>query len=91
MHTYTHIYTCTYLHTCMYVYGFPGGASGKKKNPAHQRRLDVRDMVSIPGLGRSPLGGHGNPLQYSCLKNPVNRGTWRTAVHWATQSWTQLK
>ena len=35
---------------------------------------DIRDKGSIPGLGRSPEGGHGNPLQYSCLENPVNRG-----------------
>ena len=38
---------------------------------------NVRDPGSIPGLGRSPGGGHGNPLQYSCLENPVDRGTWR--------------
>ena len=35
---------------------------------------DIRDMGSIPGLGRSPRGGHNNPLQYSCLENPVDRG-----------------
>ena len=38
---------------------------------------DVRDMGSIPGLGRSPGGGHGNPLQYSCLENPMGRGAWQ--------------
>ena len=37
---------------------------------------DIRDLGSIPGSGRSPGGGHGNPLQYSCLENPVDRGTW---------------
>ena len=37
---------------------------------------DTRDMGSIPGLGRSPGGGHGNPLQYSCLENPVDRRDW---------------
>ena len=42
---------------------------------------DARDMGSIPGLGRSPGGGHGNPLQYSCLENPMNRGGWRATVH----------
>ena len=40
---------------------------------------DVRDTGSVPGLGRSPGGGHGNPLQYSCLANPMDRGAW-----WAT-------
>ena len=39
------------------------------------------DLGSIPGLGRSPGGGHGNPLKYSCLENPLGRGTWRATVH----------
>ena len=42
---------------------------------------DVRDVGSIPGLGRSLGGGNGNPLQYSCLENPVNRGAWWATVH----------
>ena len=42
---------------------------------------DTRDMGSIPGLGRSSEGGHGNPLQYSCLENPMDRGAWRATVH----------
>ena len=42
---------------------------------------DTRDMVSIPGLGRSPGGGNGNPLQYSCLENPMDRGTWWATAH----------
>ena len=45
----------------------------------------------IPGLGRSPGGGHGNPLQYSCLKNPMDRGVWWAAVHMVAKSRTQLK
>ena len=52
---------------------------------------DVRDMGSIPGLGRSPGGGHGNPLQYSYLENPMDRGVWWATVHTATKSWTWLK
>ena len=53
--------------------GLPGGASGKKKNvPANAE--DVRDVGSIPGSGRCPGRGHGNPLQYSCLENPIVRG-----------------
>ena len=59
---------------CPALEGFPGGASGKE--PACQRRLDVRDVGLIPGSGRSPRGGHGNPLQYSCLENPMDRGAW---------------
>ena len=42
---------------------------------------DIRDAGSIPVLGRSPKGGHGNSLQYSCLENPMERGTWQATVH----------
>ena len=52
---------------------------------------DVRDSGAIPGLGRSPGGGHGNPLQYSCLVNSVNRGAWQVVIHRVTKNWTQLK
>ena len=44
------------------------------------------DLSSIPGLGRSPGEGNGNPLQYSCLENPVDRGTWQATVHGVTES-----
>ena len=52
---------------------------------------DIRDTGCIPGSGRSPGGGHGNPLQYSCLKIPMDRGAWGAAVHRVTQSRTRLK
>ena len=42
---------------------------------------DAGDLGSIPGLGRSPGEGNGNPLQYSCLENPMDRGAWRATVH----------
>ena len=45
---------------------------------------EVRDAHSIPGLGKSPGGGHGNPLQCSCLENPTDRGAWRATVHGVT-------
>ena len=54
---------------------------------------DIRDECSTPGLGRSPGGGHGNPLQYSCLENPMDRGAWRVTwgrVHGVTKGQTQL-
>ena len=51
---------------------------------------DSRDMGSIPGWGRSPGGGHGNPLQYSCLENSLDRGAWWATVHGFTKSWTWL-
>ena len=47
---------------------------------------DVRDVNSIPGSGRCPGGGHDNPLQYSCLENPMDRRPWRVTVHGVTKS-----
>ena len=52
---------------------------------------DVRDVCLIPGSGRSPGGGHGNPLQYSCLENPINRGVSQATVHRVAKSQTRLK
>ena len=54
----------------------------------HANAGDIRDMGSIPGSGRSPGGGHGNPLQYSCLKNPMDRGAWWATVHGVAKSGT---
>ena len=66
-------------HIHMYIYiGFLGGASGK--DPAFSAG-DRRDIGLIPGLGRSSGGEHGNPLHYSCLKDPMDRGTWQATVH----------
>jgi len=52
---------------------------------------DTGDLGLIPGSGRSPGGGHGNPLQYSCLENPMGREAWRVTVQRATKNWTWLK
>ena len=52
---------------------------------------DLRHAGSIPGSGRSPGGGHGNPPQYSCLENPMDRGAWPATVHGVTKSRTRLK
>ena len=49
---------------------------------------DIRDVGSIPGLGRSPGGGHGNPLQYSCLENFMNGEAWQATVYSITETWT---
>ena len=49
---------------------------------------DVRDVSSIPCLGRSPGGRHDNPLQYSCMENPTDRGAWRAIVHRVAKSQT---
>ena len=49
---------------------------------------DTRDAGSVPGSGKFPEGGHGNPLQYSCLENPMDRGAWRATVHRVAKSQT---
>ena len=67
--------------------GFPGGAAGKN-SPASAG--DTRGAGSIPGLGRGPGGGNGSLRKYSCLENPMGRGTWWATVHGVTKSWTQL-
>ena len=51
---------------------------------------DIRDVGSIPESGRSPGGGHSNPLQYFCLENPMDRGAWKTTVHGVAKNWTRL-
>ena len=58
--------------------GFPGGTVIKNL-PANAG--DVGDPDSIPGLGRSPAAGNGNPLQHICLENPMDRGAWQATVH----------
>ena len=57
----------------------------------HVSAGDLRDAGSIPGSGRSPGGGNGNPLQCSCLENPMDRGAWWATVHGATKSQTRLQ
>ena len=58
------------------IQGLPGGLDSKEESTHN-----VGDLGSIPALGRSHGGGHGNPLKYSCLKNPMDRGAWQTIVH----------
>ena len=53
-------------------------------------QLQFNQILNMPGLGRSPGEGHDNPLQYSCLGNPMDRGTWWAIVHGVAKSWTQL-
>ena len=63
---------------------FPGGSEDKAS------ACSAGDLGSIPGLGRSPGEGNGNPLQYSCLENPMDRGAWRATVHGVAKSRTRL-
>ena len=68
----------------MESHGFPGGSDSKES------ACNAGDLGSIPGLGKSPGEGHGNPLQYSCLENSTDRGAWRATVHATAKSLTQL-
>ena len=68
------------MHT--HKWGFPGGAVAK--NPP-AKAGDAGDLGPIPGLGRSPGRRNGNPLQYSCLENPTDRGAWWATVHGVTR------
>ena len=88
---YIYIYVCVYIYMCVCVYiyvcvsiyvcgGFPG-SSVVKNLPAN-----AGDPGSIPGSGRSPGGGQGNLLQYSCLENSMDRGVWWATVRRVTQS-----
>ena len=64
--------------------GFPGGSEVKTS------ACNVGGQGSIPGLGRSPGEGNSNPLQYSCLENPMDRGAWWAILHGVAKSWTRL-
>ena len=73
----------------MAVQGFLGASQVAlvvKNPPANEG--DIRDAGLIPGLGRSPGVGHGSPLQYSYLENPMDRGAWWAVVHEIAKSWT---
>ena len=79
-------WSCQYFIIKYYLLkGFPGGSVGKEYT------CNAGDSGSIPGSGRSPGKEHGNPLQYSCLENPKDRGYWQAIVHRVPKSQTQLK
>ena len=65
--------------------GFPGGSDSKESV------CNAGDSGSIPGLGRSPREGNDNPLQYSCLENPMDRGAGRATVRGVEKNWTRLE
>ena len=68
----------------LYALGFTDGLDGKES------ACNAGDPGSISGSGRSPEEGNGNPFQYSCLENPMDRGAWRATVHGVVKSWTYL-
>ena len=71
-----------HFHFHMVILGFPGGSDGRETT------CNEGDLGSIPRLGRATGGGHGNPLQYSCLENPMDGGAWWAIVHGVTKSQT---
>ena len=74
----------TYIYIYIYIYGFHGGSEVKTS------ACNAGDLGSIPGLGRSPGEGNGNPLQYSWLENPMDGGAWWATVHGVAKSRTLL-
>ena len=79
--------SCPHIQAPLLRKGFPRGTSSKESACNAE---DPGDMGLIPGLGRSLGEGTGNPLQHSCLKNPMDRGAWRTTVHSVAKSPTRL-
>ena len=63
------------VHSKLIKVGFPGGSVGKESAAVQEIACHAGDLSLIPGSGRSPGGGNGNPLQYSCLEHPMNRGS----------------
>ena len=78
---------CSFLWLTNIPVGFPNGSVVKNQSA---NAADIQVAGSIPGLERSPGGGYGNPLQYSCLENPMDRGAWRGTVHGAAKSQTRM-
>ena len=74
-HTFPYSLSQFELGVCYLLTGFSGGSDGKEST------YNVGDPGSIPGPGRSPGEENGNPLQYSCMKNPMDRGAWWATVH----------
>ena len=76
---------CVCVHACVHVsvcMASPGGSDGKES------ACKAGDLGSIPGLGRSPGGGHSKPTPVSCLENPADRGAWQAIVHGVTKNQT---
>ena len=93
VYIYIYIYMSVFTFFCIMAYhkilnvGFPGASDGKESACDAE---DVGNEGSILGLGRSPGEGDDNPLQYSFLENPMDRGAWRATVHGVTKHWTRL-
>ena len=75
----------TICHYTKLIQGFPGDLDCKES------ACSMGELSLVPGPGRSPGGGHGNPLQYSCLGNPMEREAWWATVHGIAKRWAQLK
>ena len=76
---------CSTLRAHLTLVGFSGGSDGKES------ALNVRDLGSIPGSGRFPGEGNGKPLQYSCLRTPMDRVVWWATVHGVPKSWNPFQ
>ena len=83
VYIYIYIYVCVCVCVCVCM-GFPGGSNGKES------ACSIGDPSLIPESGKSPGEGNGNPLQYSCLGNSMDRGDWRATVRGFIKGQTQL-
>ena len=84
IYIYLYIYIYTFIYFYLTVQGFPDGSDGQES------ACNAGDPSSIPESGRSPGEGNGNPLQYSCLENSMDRGAWQATVHGVAKSQTRL-
>ena len=82
--------TTPFVGVCVYIWSGASQVALVVRNPPADA-ADIRDAGLSPGLGRSPGGGHGNPLHYSFLENPKDRGAWWATVHGVTKSQIRLK
>ena len=80
----THVILQVNVVKCLCLQGFPGDTSGLKNKKPPASAGGIRNLGLIPGSGRSPGRRHGNPLQYSCLETPLDRGAWCATVHRVT-------
>ena len=90
---YSACFSSQFCKDLVYIYkphGFPGASDAKESTCNVGDQGSMVQMGSIPGSGKSPGEGNGNPLQYSCLEDPMDRGAWQAAIHGVSKSQTRL-
>ena len=90
IYAYTDLHTCTHIRSYLYINTCTGFLVGSVVKNLPAKAGDTGDAGSIPVLGRSPGGGNGNPFQYFCMGNPMDRGAWNATVHGVIKNQTGL-